>query len=109
MHRINTAASLTIGCGLHRLPGPHSERHAYALPPTRDAVEQGERVNAFWTIMALHKIFSIIMRWPSSVSDILDEQIDLPWPLEMEVYESVSFNTFPTSTSEDAPHRALSR
>ncbi|KAJ7899064.1 hypothetical protein B0H13DRAFT_800211 [Mycena leptocephala] len=88
MHRINTAASLAIGCGLHRLSGPHSERETYALPSTRDAVEQGERVNAFWTIMALHKIFSIIMRWPSSVSDILDEQIDLPWPLEMEVYES---------------------
>jgi hypothetical protein len=53
-------------------------------------VEQGERVNAFWMIMALHKIFGVIMQWPSSVSGLLDEQIDVPWPLEMEVYESVS-------------------
>ncbi|KAF8199748.1 hypothetical protein K438DRAFT_1822396 [Mycena galopus ATCC 62051] len=88
MHRINTAASLAIGCGLHKLPGPHTPRNAFALPSTRDAVEQGERVNAFWTIMTLHKIFSVVMQWPSSVSDILDEQIDIPWPLEMEVYES---------------------
>ncbi|KAJ7772638.1 hypothetical protein DFH07DRAFT_167558 [Mycena maculata] len=88
MHRINTAASLSIGCGLHRLQGPHTEKTAYTLPSTNDAIEQGERVNAFWSIMASHKIFSIIMRWPSSVSDILDEQIDLPWPLDMEVYES---------------------
>ncbi|KAK7005812.1 hypothetical protein R3P38DRAFT_2794380 [Favolaschia claudopus] len=88
MHRINTAASLAIGCGLHRLPGPHSAKNAYALPPTHDAVEQGERVNAFWMIVGLHKIFSVLMQWPSSVSDILDEQIDLPWPLDMEVYES---------------------
>ncbi|KAJ6476042.1 hypothetical protein C8R47DRAFT_664049 [Mycena vitilis] len=88
MHRINAAASLAIGCGLHRLPGSRTDSSAYALPSTRDAIEQGERVNAFWTIMALHKIFSVIMQWPSSVSDILDEQIDLPWPLEMHVYES---------------------
>ncbi|KAJ6594232.1 hypothetical protein B0H19DRAFT_1225431 [Mycena capillaripes] len=88
MHRINTAASLAIGCELHKLPGPRSDRSAYALPSTRDAIEHGERVSAFWTIMAFHKIFSIIMQWPSSVSDILDEQIDLPWPLEIQVYES---------------------
>lgn len=95
MHHINTAASLAIGCELHKLPGPHNHRSAYALPSTRDAIEHGERVNAFWTIMALHKIFSIIMQWPSSVSDILDEQIDLPWPLEMPVYESVSVSVPP--------------
>ncbi|KAJ7495951.1 hypothetical protein B0H11DRAFT_1801658 [Mycena galericulata] len=88
MHRINTAASLSIGCGLHRLQGTQTERNAYTLPPTRDAVEQGERVNACWSIMASHRILSIILQWPSSVSDILDEQIDLPWPLEMGVYES---------------------
>ncbi|KAF7376446.1 hypothetical protein MSAN_00060200 [Mycena sanguinolenta] len=88
MHRINTATSLAIGCGLHRLPGPHIPRSPFVLPSTRDAVEQGERINAFWMIMALHKIFSVIMQWPSSVSDILNQQIDLPWPLEMEVYES---------------------
>ncbi|KAJ7772711.1 hypothetical protein DFH07DRAFT_724082, partial [Mycena maculata] len=102
MHRINTAASLSIGCSLHRLQYPHTERKAYALPSTRDAIEQGERVNEstpssslcilrvnmFWSILASHKIFSVIMQWPSSVSDILDEQIDIPWPLDMEVYES---------------------
>ncbi|KAJ6498972.1 hypothetical protein C8R45DRAFT_925666 [Mycena sanguinolenta] len=88
MHRINTAASLAIGCGLHRLPGPHTPRSPFELPSTRDAVEQGERINAFWMIMALHKIFSVIMQWPSSVSDILNRQMDLPWPFEMDVYES---------------------
>ncbi|KAJ7902170.1 hypothetical protein B0H14DRAFT_3852185 [Mycena olivaceomarginata] len=88
MHRINAAASLAIGCGLHRLPSDHTPTSAFALPSTRDAVEQGERVNAFWMIMALHKIFGVIMQWPSSVSGLLDEQIDVPWPLEMEVYES---------------------
>ncbi|KAJ7647001.1 hypothetical protein FB45DRAFT_998309 [Roridomyces roridus] len=88
MHHINAAASLSIGCGLRRLNGHHSERNAYPLPSTRDAVEQGERVNAFWSIMAAHKVFSVMMQWPSSVSDILDEQVDLPWPLDMEVYDS---------------------
>ncbi|KAJ6541021.1 hypothetical protein DFH09DRAFT_1089583 [Mycena vulgaris] len=88
MHRINSAVSLCIGCGLHRIPGTDTGRTPYALPPARDAIEQGERVNAFWSVMAVHRIFSIIMQWPSSVSDILDDQVNLPWPLEMEIYES---------------------
>ncbi|KAJ6625834.1 hypothetical protein B0H10DRAFT_2000941 [Mycena sp. CBHHK59/15] len=88
MHRINTAASLSIGCGLHKLDSTDNGRTAYALPATHDSVEQGEHVNAFWTILSLHKSWGIVLQWPSSVSDILDEQIDLPWPLEMEVYES---------------------
>ncbi|KAJ7282916.1 hypothetical protein C8J57DRAFT_54852 [Mycena rebaudengoi] len=86
MHRINTAVSLSIGCGLHRLNG--SNTSAYNLPSPRDSVEQGERVNAFWSILTVHKCWSIILQWPSSVSDILDEKIDLPWPLDMELYES---------------------
>ncbi|KAF7315696.1 Chromatin structure-remodeling complex protein RSC30 [Mycena indigotica] len=85
MHRINTAVSLSIGYGLHRLDGSNNSN---SLPPTRDAVEQGERIDAFWTVMMFHKIFGVIMRWPSSMSNILDEQIDAPWPFEMEVYES---------------------
>jgi hypothetical protein len=88
MHRINTAVSLSIGCGLHRLDGANSGRTSYALSSARDSVEQGERVDAIWTILTLHKCWSIILQWPSSVSDILDEQIDLPWPLDMELYES---------------------
>lgn len=113
MHRINTAASLSIGCGLHMLHGPYNERSAYALPSTRDAVEQGERVNAFWSIMASHKVFSIIMQWPSSVSDILDEQIDIPWPLDMEVYESASIfcdaRNVELEISDYMTHRELSQ
>jgi hypothetical protein len=90
MHRINTAASLAIACGLHRLQWTDPNGKVYALPPTRDAVEQGERVSAFWTVLATHKIFSVILQWQSSVSALLNEQINLPWPLDMEVYESVS-------------------
>jgi hypothetical protein len=91
MHRINTAVSLSIGCGLHRLNG--SNTSAYNLPSPRDSVEQGERVNAFWSILTVHKCWSIILQWPSSVSDILDEKIDLPWPLDMELYESASISS----------------
>ncbi|KAJ7493831.1 hypothetical protein FB451DRAFT_1020330, partial [Mycena latifolia] len=88
MHRINNAVSLCIGCGLHNIHASDINRDACALPAARDAIEQGERVNAVWSVLAVHRIFSIIMQWPSSVSEILDEQINLPWPLEMEVYES---------------------
>ncbi|KAJ7723518.1 hypothetical protein B0H16DRAFT_338490 [Mycena metata] len=90
MHRINTAASLSIGCGLHRLHnGPDNGRNAYALPSTRDAIEQGERVNC---ILDDYILPQNLQHYDAvallAVSTILDEQIDLPWPLDMDVYES---------------------
>ncbi|KAJ7696976.1 hypothetical protein B0H17DRAFT_1130627 [Mycena rosella] len=88
MHHINSAVSLCIGCGLHKMPGTDPDGSAYALSPARDAVEHGERVNAVWSVLGAHGIFSIMMQWPSDVTELLGEQMNLPWPLEMEVYQS---------------------
>ncbi|KAJ7187917.1 hypothetical protein C8R46DRAFT_1241356 [Mycena filopes] len=49
-------------------------------------VEAMHRINSAASLAI--GIFSVMMQWPSSVSDMLDEQIDLPWPLGMDVYES---------------------
>ncbi|KAJ7481875.1 hypothetical protein FB451DRAFT_1171012 [Mycena latifolia] len=68
LRQVLSLFALAVDC--HKIHGTETKKSAYALPPARDAVEQGERVNAV------------------CVSDMLDEQVNLPWPLEMEVYES---------------------
>jgi len=95
MHRINSAVSLSIGCGLHKQRSPTTNSDvAFELAPPRDAIEQGERIDGFWTILILHKCWGVSLQWPSTISDVLDEQINIPWPLEMFAYESVSHFTY---------------
>ncbi|KAJ7647956.1 hypothetical protein FB45DRAFT_860984 [Roridomyces roridus] len=65
--RAHTAAAfaLAIGVGLHRIrSSPDSQTHTWvdpgtgkgvSLPPPRDAVEEGERINAFWAVFVLQK------------------------------------------------------
>ncbi|KAJ7647946.1 hypothetical protein FB45DRAFT_211562 [Roridomyces roridus] len=65
--RAHTAAAfaLAIGAGLHRIrSSPDSQTHTHvdpgtgkgmSLPLPRDAVEEGERINAFWAVFVLQK------------------------------------------------------
>lgn len=90
MHRINTAVSLCIGCGIHKQQATPGSTSAFYLAPARDSVEQGERIDALWTTLALHKCWGLVLHWPSAITTILEEDVDTPWPLEMNAYESVS-------------------
>ena len=59
----------------------------------RDATEEGERINAFWTVFVLDRCWSV---WMQSPSVLIDEtsastQVDTPWPLDLIGYEQVWF------------------
>ncbi|GBE87925.1 hypothetical protein SCP_1201510 [Sparassis crispa] len=59
------------------------------LPPPTDAVEEGERVNAFWTVYLLDKSWTVPLGSPSHINGGAD--LNIPWPLEMENYEEGGF------------------
>ncbi|KAJ3920400.1 hypothetical protein F5877DRAFT_38145, partial [Lentinula edodes] len=84
MHRLNSALSLCISYGLHRQA---SNRPNIAislhLPPPRDSIDQGERIDAFWTTFLFYKALDM----KNMISLIMDESIDTPFPLEMSAYE----------------------
>jgi hypothetical protein len=87
MHRLNSAISLVIGSRLYVQPdiGP------LTAMSTRQSIEFGERVDALWSVFALYKCWSISLQWPTTIAKTLEEQIDLPWPLDPDSYEAVSF------------------
>jgi hypothetical protein len=97
----NSATSLANGAGLHQLRSRNPRRlrsdlhlvddAGLELPRPRDAIEDGERINAFWTVYVMDKCWSVFLGSPASILDInaLGSQVDTPWPLDMESYELV--------------------
>lgn len=96
----SAAASLALSCGLNILGAPGSGvgpalnlicPSRLRLPPTStaDAVDHGERVNAFWEVYILDKCWSVALGSPSSISDTTTAgtRIVTPWPLGMAQYE----------------------
>ncbi|KAJ4479791.1 hypothetical protein C8J55DRAFT_514391 [Lentinula edodes] len=95
------AASLVLGCGLNTLRSLHMQQRgsnpispvsseSHNLLPPQDAVEEGERINAFWAVFTLYRDIAVTVDPLRSVCGVFDApgcQIDTPWPLDMDMYK----------------------
>lgn len=63
-----------------------------SLPEPEDSIQEGERINAFWAVYMLDKVWAVAMESNSSIVDQGPGQtkIDTPWPMPMEAHEAVS-------------------
>lgn len=96
----SAAASLAISGGLNKIrsaAGSSStasfvDNRFASLPPPRDSVDEGERINGFWTALVLDKCWSVALASHSNFTDdnVLGTRIDTPWPLSNTAYEQVS-------------------
>lgn len=92
------AVSLALGSGFHRIRSSSlfaasviglSSDTPISLRPPHDNIEEGERINGFWTVFMLHKYITVALEPPSSVCGALEApgtQLDTPWPLDMNSY-----------------------
>lgn len=92
-YHCGAAVSIAISLGSHRtrstqLPNPN--------PHSTDPIEEGERVNAFWSAFLNDKCWGVAMNVPSGMSDqkAPNARIDVPWPLDMIQYERVLILVF---------------
>ncbi|KAJ7122217.1 hypothetical protein C8R44DRAFT_705188 [Mycena epipterygia] len=96
---VNGAATLTLGYQLHKirsarpgtppLLGVPVLLEVYPAPPA-DAVEEGERIRAFWAVACLQSNLNIALNSAKGTFCILESlgpEIDTPWPLEIADYE----------------------
>lgn len=86
-YHCGAAVSIAISIGSHRtrssqLPSPGT---------TADQVEEGERINAFWSVYLNDTCWGVAMNVPSGMPDqkAPSARIDAPWPLDMAQYERV--------------------
>ncbi|KIY70250.1 hypothetical protein CYLTODRAFT_419979 [Cylindrobasidium torrendii FP15055 ss-10] len=98
-----TALSLAVGCGLHRIrserlwPQPtlstsSDDGTLLRLHVPADAVEEGERIDAFWHVVILCKTLSlaVVVDGPTEICGQLETpgfMIDTPWPLDQRHYQ----------------------
>ncbi|KAJ6557556.1 hypothetical protein B0H19DRAFT_1261167 [Mycena capillaripes] len=90
-YHITRAVSLAISSRLHRIRSGDSNSYAWRgvtasrrLPPPRDATEEAERINGFWTVLILDNCWTTADGSPSNISYTGDEgRIDTPWPLDI--------------------------
>ncbi|KAI3612458.1 hypothetical protein WG66_010051 [Moniliophthora roreri] len=96
-YHLSTAVSLAIGAGLHQIRS--QQNRSPSLPPPVDPIEEGERINAFWTVYMLSNMWGVAVG--STSSTIFDtnpsSEIDTPWPLDMSEYERASIYAWPGS------------
>ncbi len=98
-YHVTTAVSLVLSTGLNKVRSDRttSTGQIPVLRAPRDAIEEGERVDACWTVLILDKSWAVALASvPNAVcpSDIVGLQLDTPWPLEVQDYEHVRFASF---------------
>ena len=93
---------MAISSGLHKIRSSRStspatiavlENTEGPILAPRDDIEEGERINGFWTACSLLKNLAVTLD-PLHNSCVVFEgfgmdHIDTPWPLDMEGYEAV--------------------
>lgn len=100
-YHASSAAALAIQWGLHQIgsseitPGGMMSEwdSSFRLDPPKDAVEQGERILAFWQVYDIDRCWSVALQRPAVLPDSKHPRtsITTPWPQRMEDYETVSF------------------
>ncbi|KAJ3862795.1 hypothetical protein EV359DRAFT_44423 [Lentinula novae-zelandiae] len=99
---LSGAVSLAQSAGLHQIRSDRvfsspvvsvlMETEMF-LPPARDVIEEGERINGFWAVYCLHRLISITLGNTSKCFGGLDSprhEVDTPWPQE---YEAGLYNS----------------
>ncbi|CAK5274783.1 unnamed protein product [Mycena citricolor] len=81
------ALSIVLGAEFHKIRSATAARTGLSeMTPAVTMLEEGERINAFWAVLAQNCCLSAIAD-PASGSSVSYDVVDVPWPLELEAYE----------------------
>lgn len=97
VYHTNAAVSIAVASRLHTIRSARRSRSTtdaatYRLPPPVDLLEEGERINGFWTVFVLDRCWAVATGSAPAFTDSesAGTQIDTPWPMELATYQSVS-------------------
>ncbi|KAE9401236.1 hypothetical protein BT96DRAFT_974902 [Gymnopus androsaceus JB14] len=99
-YHITAAASLVLSSGAHKIRTSSPDTSGYLatfnvnpLSEPSDAIEEGERINAFWAVLTLDAFWNTAHGVPSSITYTSPmARVDTPWPRIMEEYTRAPFD-----------------
>lgn len=98
-YHASAAAALAVQSGLHKRARLHANPWAsydmadsHDRKPTKNDLQDGEEIHAFWQVYNLDRCWSVVLRKPFLIPDEMDtwNSICCPWPQEIASYETVS-------------------
>ncbi|KAH9933497.1 uncharacterized protein B0H18DRAFT_1115487 [Fomitopsis serialis] len=86
VYHMDAASAIVLAHRLHKVRSTHYPRTL----PSRDDIEECERINAFWSTFILDRCWSPILSRAPILTDaeVRGTEIDTPWPLSIEAYEN---------------------
>ncbi|KAE9398715.1 hypothetical protein BT96DRAFT_994641 [Gymnopus androsaceus JB14] len=99
-YHATAAASLILSSGTHKIRTSSPDTSGYLatsnvnpLTEPSDAIEEGERINVFWAVLALDAFWNTVHGVPSSIPYTSPmTRVDTPWPRMMEEYTRAPFD-----------------
>ncbi|KAK0186050.1 hypothetical protein F5146DRAFT_166538 [Armillaria mellea] len=89
-YHVSMAVSLVKASGIVKIRSDQIDtRESSVLRAAQDPIEEGERVDACWNMLILDKCWAVALASPTNIvcpSDDPRDQVDTPWPLEVEAY-----------------------
>ncbi|KZT69879.1 hypothetical protein DAEQUDRAFT_765192 [Daedalea quercina L-15889] len=89
-YHCSAAVALALSAHLHKIRSLSTSDTSQPPDQPLDRIDEGERINAFWTVFMLDRAWSVATRLPSQL-DGKDSglSLDIPWPLDAEEYDRV--------------------
>ncbi|KAJ7449051.1 Zn(2)-Cys(6) binuclear cluster domain-containing protein [Mycena galericulata] len=88
-YHASVAVSISLSSGLHKIRSSNVRDAAQPsvgeLSPAASAMEEGERINAFWAVLTVNNSWLAADGSPADLS-YTEHRIDTPWPLDIESY-----------------------
>ncbi|KAJ4467874.1 Zn(2)-Cys(6) binuclear cluster domain-containing protein [Lentinula aciculospora] len=99
-YHLHGALSITIAAKLHKLRSQNMESSSPGIATSGilsdisqldvplDQIDEGERINAFWTTFTMSNCWAIAADSPQNfIVESFGPTVDTPWPLDMAAYE----------------------
>ncbi|TFY57751.1 hypothetical protein EVJ58_g6830 [Rhodofomes roseus] len=80
-YHCSAAVALVLSAQLHKIRSLSTSDSHSPLGQPLDRIEEGQSINAFWTVFAIDKGWCVASGSPSQLDG---SNIDTPWPLDME-------------------------
>ncbi|KAF7319168.1 Zn(2)-C6 fungal-type domain-containing protein [Mycena chlorophos] len=109
-YHASLAVSIVMGAGMWRIRSSRAQGAGHSdagfaahsvdeLPPAVTEIEEGERIDGFWAVVALNATWARAPSMPIAPQSFDYSLVDTPWPVDRGQYQASTAGVLPTSST----------